>query len=74
MTKPEFIEAVMGQLTVPKPRASHRYAHIRIGNETIGEFVLRISAEAGLPPKCSDPAILGRIAREMVEMRSQTSR
>lgn len=37
--------------------------------ESVDDFFARISAEAGLPPTCSDPAILGRIARELVEMR-----
>lgn len=40
------------------------------GEESIAEFVARMRAEHGLPPKCSDPAILGRVARELVERRS----
>lgn len=42
---------------------------LRRRQEPVAEFVARIRAEAGLPPKCGDPAILGRVARELVERR-----
>jgi hypothetical protein len=35
--------------------------------EPIAEFVARMRAEHGLPPKCDDPAVLGRIARELID-------
>lgn len=37
------------------------------GGESPAEFVARMRAEHGLPPKCGDAAILGRIARELVD-------
>lgn len=46
---------------------------MHIPGESIADFAARISAEAGLPPKCSDPAILGRVARELVERRRERS-
>lgn len=38
-----------------------------LGGESPAEFVARMRAEHGLPPKCDDAAILGRIARELVD-------